>query len=163
MAQNPLRAMDDDARAMITGLLNDFKHAALAVQDPGDGLPNISRIAFARTSKGQPMSLISDLSAHARALAAQPECALLLGEPGERGDPLTYPRLSLRVRARFVRHGMDEHKDLAAHYLVQQPKAKLYIGFGDFSIVTFSVREGLLNGGFGKAYPVSAADLAGMG
>jgi putative heme iron utilization protein len=156
---DPLRKMDDEARAMIAALLDDTRHAALAVIDPRDGLPDVSRISLVRDPEGQPLSLISDLSAHADALKAAPEAALLIGEPGAKGDPLTHPRLSLKVRASFVRHGDAEHGPLAAHYLAQYPKAKLYIGFGDFALVRFAVRGGLLNGGFGKAYPVTPEDL----
>ena len=159
--KSPLRELDDEARVVLAGLLRDTRHAALAVIGPEDGLPNVSRIALARAPDGAPMSLISDLSAHASALKADGRCALLAGEPEGRGDPLTHPRLSLRVTARFVRHGAPEHPALAEQYLAQQPKAKLYIGFGDFSIVTFTVRDGLLNGGFGKAFPVTEADVLG--
>jgi len=139
--------------------MGDVRHAALAVRDPQDGMPAISRIALVRDPQGQPLSLISDLSAHADALKTTPEAALLIGEPGEKGDPLTHPRISLKVRAAFVRHGDPAHAALAAHYLTQQPKAKLYIGFGDFALVKFTVLSGLLNGGFGKAYPLSPDDL----
>jgi len=156
---SPLRAMDNEARAMIAALMEGARHAALAVTDPSDGLPAISRIALVRDPGGEPLSLISDLSAHAEALKADPAAALLIGEPGARGDPLTHPRLSLKCRASFVRHGDAAHGPLAAHYLSLYPKAKLYIGFGDFALVRFAVVSGLLNGGFGKAYPVAPADL----
>lgn len=157
---NPLREMDDEARGTIATLMSEMRHAALAVTDPDDGLPGISRIALVRDPDGQPLSLISDLSAHSAALKAAPQAAILIGEPKGRGDPLTHPRLMLKVRASFVRHGDPEHAALAAHYLTQQPKAKLYIGFGDFALVRFKVRSGLLNGGFGKAYPLGPEDLA---
>ena len=160
---NPLREMDDEARATIADLMENVRHAALAVTDPDDGLPGVSRIALVRDPEGQPLSLISDLSAHADALKAAPEAALLIGEPGDKGDPLTHPRISLKVRASFVRHGDPDHGALAAHYLTQQPKAKLYIGFGDFALVRFEVLSGLLNGGFGKAYPMTPEDLPRLG
>lgn len=156
---DPLRKMDDEARATIAALLDTERHAALAVTDPADGMPDVSRIALVRGPDGQPMSLISDLSAHSAALKAAPQAALLIGEPGKKGDPLTHPRLSLKVTASFVRHGEAEHGPLAAHYLSLYPKAKLYIGFGDFALVRFSVLSGLLNGGFGKAYPVTPGDI----
>lgn len=140
-------------------LLRDATFGALAVIDPSDGLPGISRIALAPTKTGQPMSLISDLAAHARALQACPDCALLLGEPGVKGDPLTHPRISLKARAHFLRHGEAGYDELAAQYLAQRPKAKLYIGFGDFSIVMFEPVSAFLNGGFGKAFDLTAGDL----
>ena len=157
--KTPLRALDAEGWDILGSILNGPKHASLAVLDPTDGLPNISRIALVRGPDGAPLSLISDLSAHAGALKSNPEAALLIGEPGPKGDPLTHPRLSLRVRARIVRHGEAEHELLAAHYLLQQPKAKLYIGFADFALVDFEIRDGLLNGGFGKAFPITAEDV----
>ena len=154
-----LRDMDDSARALARDLLASARHAALAVSDPADGQPMVSRIAMARAPNGAPLSLISDLSAHADALKANAHCAILVGEPGEKGDPLTHPRLSLKAVAGFVRHGDDGYDALARHYLDQVPKAKLYIGFADFSLVIFEMRGGLLNGGFGKAYPVQASEM----
>lgn len=151
--------MDESARALAQDLMASARHAALAVSDPADRQPMVSRIAMARAPDGAPLSLISDLSAHAAALKANAHCALLIGEPGDKGDPLTHPRLSLKAVARSIRHGDDGYDALARHYLDQVPKAKLYIGFADFSLVTFAIRGGLLNGGFGKAYPVQASDL----
>jgi putative heme iron utilization protein len=86
-------------------------------------------------------------------------CSLLIGEPTGKGDPLTHPRLSLRAKARFVRHGDAEHPGLTNAFLSKQPKAKLYIGFTDFALVRFTPLGAHLNGGFGKAFVLSAADL----
>lgn len=160
MVLNPVRRPDKEARAMARALLHGARHAALAVQDPEDGMPSVSRIALAPHGVWRALSVISDLAVHAAALKACPDCALLVGEPGAKGDPLTHPRLSLKSRARFVRHGDAAHARLARAYLAQRPKAKLYIGFGDFSIVVFEPVSALLNGGFGKAYAFAAADLA---
>lgn len=159
MAQSPLRPVDDEARAQARGLLRTATFAALAVKDPQDGYPAISRIALAQSADGCPMSVISDLSGHTAALKAHPACALLLGEPEERGDPLTHPRLSIKAQARFVRRDMPDYSGLAVQYLAQRPKARLYIGFGDFSIVVFDPVSGLLNAGFGKAFALSASDM----
>ena len=70
---NPLREMDDEARATSAALMGEVRHAALAVTDPEDGMPAISRIALVPDPEGQPLSLISDLSAHATALKAAPD------------------------------------------------------------------------------------------
>lgn len=48
---------------------------------------------------------------------------------------------------------------MAAHYLRGHPKARLYIGFSDFSLVLFRVSEGRLNGGFGKAFVLRPGDM----
>lgn len=156
---NPIRPTDDDARGLARNLIETSRFAALSYRDPQDGGPMVSRIALVPGPDGAPLSLVSDLSHHSAALQKDPLCALLIGEPGAKGDPLTHPRLSLRARATFVRHGDAEHPALAAAFLKRQPKAKLYIGFGDFALVRFTPLGAHLNGGFGKAYVLSAEDL----
>lgn len=156
---DPIRPTDDAARRMARGIIDSARFGALAVTDPETGAPMVSRIASVPGPDGMPMSLVSDLSHHTRALVANPVCALLLGEPGGKGDPLTHPRLSLQARAALVRHGDDKHAALAAHYLKLYPKAKLYIGFGDFALVRFTPTGAHLNGGFGKAFVLTPEDL----
>ena len=119
----------------------------------------VTRIAFGLTPEGAPLSLISELAEHTRALRQHPECSLLVGEPGVRGDPLNHPRLTVQAKAEFVPHGTPEHEKLAAHYLRGHPKAKLYIGFADFHFVRFNATRAFLNGGFGKAYELRPTDL----
>ncbi|PCI85902.1 MAG: pyridoxamine 5-phosphate oxidase [Hyphomicrobiales bacterium] len=123
------------------------------------GTPLVTRVAFGLDIDGEPISLVSSLSTHTRALLVNPACSLLVGEPGPKGDPLTHPRLSLVCRASFLRHGEDGYGALAAHYLRDHPKAKLYIGFADFAFVRFKVSEAHLNGGFGKAFHLTAEDF----
>lgn len=158
-AFNPIRPTDTEARSLARGLITHARFAALGVVDPESGAPMVSRIAFGTTPDGQPLTLVSDLSHHTRALVAQPAASVLLGEPGPRGDPLTHPRLTLKVQAQFTRHGTADYAELAAHYLRDHPKAKLYIGFADFSFVVFTVTKAYLNGGFGKAFVLTPEDL----
>ena len=158
MVNDPFRPVDDDAPALARHLIDAATYAALAVLE--SGRPTVSRIAFATTPEGAPLSLISDLSSHTTALHANPVCSLLVGEPEDRGDPLTHPRLTLQATARFVMRGSAQHSTLRAHYLAQRPKATLYIDFGDFHLVHFDVQNAFLNGGFGKAYRLGADDLA---
>lgn len=158
-ASTPIRPADDEARALARSLIDSARHGALAVLNPESGLPVVSRIAVARDADGMPISLISTLSGHTQALAADPRASLLLGEPGVRGDPLTHPRVTLQVEAEFVPRGSEAHARLRNLYLCQQPKAQLYIDFGDFRLVRLRVVEAMLNGGFGKAFTLSADDL----
>ncbi len=123
--------------------------------DAATGTPGISRIAFGRSVDGAAMTLISALAPHTAALRANPACAILLGEPGVKGDPLTHPRLMLRGRASFL----EASAAARAHWLKGHPKAALYIDFADFSLVRFAVGAALLNGGFGKAWHLAPADL----
>lgn len=156
---NPIRETDDAARTLARGLIEAARFGALGVRDPQSGAPMVTRVAVATTTAGQPMTLISDLSHHTVALTADPICSLLLGEPGDKGDPLTHPRITLQARARFVRHGAAEHGALRARYLEVQPKAQLYIDFADFAFALFDVTEAHLNGGFGKAYHLTPEDV----
>lgn len=158
-APSPIRPTDDEARQLARDLIEQARFAALAVIDPDTGAPLVTRVAFGTTPQGAPLTLISDLSHHTRALKADPVASLLVGEPGARGDPLTHPRLTLQVQARFLRHGQDGHEDMAAHWLRDHPKSKLYIGFADFAFALFDVRAAYLNGGFGRAFVLTPADL----
>ncbi|MFP4326715.1 MAG: HugZ family protein [Paracoccaceae bacterium] len=159
---DPILPTDDEARRMARDLIDSARFGALAVLDPETGAPLVSRVAVATDSAGRPVSLISDLSLHTTALKADPACSLMVGEPGLKGDPLTHPRLTIQARAHFLRHGETGHEALARRYLDLQPKARLYIGFADFSFVIYQVDSAQLNGGFGKAYRMGPADL-GLG
>jgi len=156
---DPIRPTDDDARALGRALIDGARFGALGVTDPETGAPMVSRVAVATDPGGAPLTLVSDLSHHTVALKADPVCSLLVGEPGARGDPLTHPRLTLQCRARFLRHGQEGHRALRDHYLRQHPKAQLYIDFADFSFARLDVEDAHLNGGFGKAYRLTPADL----
>ena len=155
---SPIRPTDDNARDLAHSLMTKARFAALGVV-LDTGAPLVTRVAFGLDPKGGPLSLVSSLATHTGALLSNPICSLLLGEPGDKGDPLTYPRLSLICRASFLHHGDDGHTELAAHYLRDHPKAKLYIGFTDFSFVRFGISEAHLNGGFGKAFHLDPQDL----
>lgn len=157
---DPIRPTDDEARGLARGLLDKARFAALGVLDPETGAPMVTRIALARAPDGAPLTLISDLSAHTRALRADPRASLLVGEPGPKGDPLTHPRLTLQARAAFVDRAGPDHAGLRHAYLDQNPKARLYIDFADFTLVRLDIAEAHLNGGFGKAYRLTAADLS---
>ncbi|MEM1234034.1 MAG: pyridoxamine 5'-phosphate oxidase family protein [Pseudomonadota bacterium] len=150
--KDPFRPLDDEARALMVELLG-ADHAALAVINPETGSPSVTRIGFVWL-EGQAFTLISTLSGHTAALEANPACGVMVGSPGPKGDPLTHPRLSLEARAEVA-----DKAAWRAHYLAARPKVKLYYDFSDFRLVRFEVQSGLLNGGFGKAFKVTAADL----
>jgi hypothetical protein len=156
---DPIRPTDEAARGLARELLDAARSGALGVIEPGTGAPLVTRIAVATTEGGAPMTLVSDLSMHTAALRAHPVCSLLVGEPGPKGDPLTHPRLSLQCTARFVAPDDPERPSLRTRWLAVQPKATLYIDFADFRLVRLDVTVGHLNGGFGKAYRLTPADL----
>lgn len=150
---DPIRPTDDDARALAHTLLTEARHAALGVLDPASGGPLVTRIAVAWLNA--PHILISDLSLHTKALSANSACSLLVGEPLPKGDPLTHPRLTLQCHA----HPADKTA-LRGHWLALHPKSKLYYDFADFRMLRLSVTEAHLNGGFGKAFHLTPADLS---
>ncbi|WP_224826351.1 HugZ family protein [Cognatishimia sp. MH4019] len=157
---NPIRETTDEARTLARGLISKARFGAIGVIDPDTAMPMVSRIAVGQAPNGTPLTLISDLSSHTKALKADPHCSLLVGEPEEKGDPLTHPRLTLQCKARFIAHSDAAYKEMRGHYLTTHPKAKLYIDFADFSFALFDVQDAHLNGGFGKAFRLTPADLA---
>lgn len=157
---DPYLACDDTARHQAIGLLAAAQHAALAVTDPETNAPNISRIALARTTNGTLLTLTSQLSAHTMALRARPACAFMVGEPGSKGDPLTYPRLMVQAEASFIMRDDAQHLTLRSEWLQAHPKSRLYIDFADFGFVRLIPHSAVLNAGFGKAYRLQPADLA---
>lgn len=155
---DPVAAADPEARALAAQLLG-ANHAALAYTDADTGTPGISRIAFGLDEAGSPLTLISALAPHFRALQMSPACALMLGEPGAKGDPLTHPRLMIRATARFIANDDAERAPLRDLWLKTHPKSTLYVDFADFAFVRFQVETALLNGGFARAYRLNPSDL----
>ncbi len=151
---DPIRPTDDEARELARRLIREARYGALGVIDPDTGGPMVTRVALVPDPSGLPMTLISTLSTHTTALNANAGCSLLVGEPGLKGDPLTHPRLTLQANA------IKADKDaLKSHYLMLYPKAQLYFDFADFRLMRFEPVVGHLNGGFGKAFRLTRADL----
>jgi putative heme iron utilization protein len=159
--QDLFQPVDDAIRAQGREMLREATSASLSFLRPGTAFPSVTRVALATDPRGHPVALVSNLASHTPALEANPACALLIGEPGPKGDPLTHPRLTLHCRAVFVTRAQSGYSDLRDHFLAQRPKSKLYIDFPDFRFVRFEPDEGLLNGGFAKAYRFERADLIG--
>lgn len=155
---DPVQPANDDARALVRQLLA-LGHAALAWEDPDTGTPGISRIAFARDPEVGMLTLVSGLAPHFRALRDRPDCALMLGEVGDKGDPLTHPRLMIRARASFVPADDPLRPAIRQRWLERNPKATIYIDLPDFAFVRLTPTWALLNGGFARAFHVAPSDL----
>jgi putative heme iron utilization protein len=155
---DPVQQANDDARATVRSLLA-LGHAALAWQDPDTGSPGISRIAFHRDPEAGLLTLVSGLAPHFRALRDRPDCALMLGEVGGKGDPMTHPRLMIRARASFVAPDDPARPAIRARWLARNPKATIYIDLPDFAFVRLTSTSALLNGGFARAFHVAPEDL----
>lgn len=157
-----IRPTDSEAVRLAKTLIRSARFGALAVLDPATGSPMASRVGVAADIDGTPLILVSMLAAHTGALLADPRCSLLLGEPGK-GDPLAHPRITLACIARRLDPGSDVRARAERRYLNRNPKAKLYAGLGDFHFFRLEPLAASLNGGFGKAYQLSSADILSTG
>lgn len=158
-SRQPWQPVDDDALMLAARLLRTSGHGALAVLEAGTGHPLASRAGFACDAQGAPILLISGLAAHTPALRADPRCSLLAGEPGA-GDPLAHPRITLIGRASCLVRGTPEGELARACYLAVHRKAALYADFPDFDFWRIEPQRASLNGGFGRAWTLTQADLA---
>lgn len=156
---DPRRPADAEARTLARRLMAEAHTAALAFLDPDSGLPSVSRIGFGLGPNGQPLAFLSAIALHTAALHRAPACALLIGDPPSKGDPLAGPRLSLQATAEFLGATDPGEEARRNAWLASHPKAALYIDLPDFRFVRFRPLGGLLNGGFGKAFHIRPADL----
>jgi hypothetical protein len=155
---DPVQPADPDAIRLSQHLLG-LGHAALAWSDPDTGTPGISRIAFARDVEEGMLTLVSALAPHFHALRQTPDCALLLGEVGDKGDPLSHPRLMIRARAAFVASDDPVRAAIRARWIERNPKARVYIDLPDFAFVRLSPVSALLNAGFARAFRLDPNQL----
>jgi len=152
-----IRTTDDDARALARQLMRATAVASLGTLLQ-DGSPLASLSSVATDMDGSPVLLVSRLSGHTANLLADARCSLLFARGGK-GDPLAHPRISVAARARPVERDGAEGRRIKRRFLARQPKAQLYVDFPDFLFMRMDVLGASLNGGFGKAYELTPADL----
>ena len=173
-----LQPVDEAARHLARMLLRSAREGALGVLRPGDGFPAVSRTLLATDVSGCPIILVSGLSLHARALAADPRCSLLVTRSGK-GDPLAHPRMTIFAEAVPVAPGgadgalaiarggetaavgfnAGEAAAVRERFLSRHPKAKLYVDFPDFRFLRLAPLGASLNGGFARAFELGATDI----
>ncbi len=156
--------LDVDAAAILRAktVIRSARFGALAVIEPGSGWPLASRVGVATDTDGSPLILVSQLASHTPALKADGRVSLLLGEPGK-GDPLAHARITLCCRAQVLARGTPSYDHAERRYLARNPKAQLYAGLGDFTMVRLEIEHASFNGGFGRAYEMTPADLLTTG
>lgn len=152
-----LRTTDDEARALALQLVRASPSASLATIT-GDGFPFCSLTSVGTDADGSPVILVSRLSGHTTNLLADARCSLLFARTGK-GDPLAHPRITVWGHAGIVERDSALGERVRRRFLARQPKAQLYIDFPDFLFVRIDLSGASLNGGFGKAYELSKADL----
>ena len=152
-----LREVDPESRRLAKTLIRTAHYGSLACLHPGTGVPLASQINVATDVRGHPCFLISQLSAHFGALEVDPRCSVLLGVPGK-GDPAAHARITVSGNAKLIDDD-DDRSLVRARFLSRHPKSALYVDFDDFAFWRIEVTTASLNGGFGKAYELSAEDL----
>lgn len=156
--KNVIRETDAEAIRLAKTLVRSARFGAIAALEAGSGAPLASRVGVATDVDGTPIILVSRLSAHTSAILADSRCSLLVGEPGK-GDPLAYARITLMCRAVMLEPETPARARAERRYLNRNPKAKLYVGLGDFCFFRLEVQRASLNGGFGKAYLLTHDDM----
>ena len=156
--KNVLQTVTPEVVAEAKGIIRDADHAAIAVLEPGTGQPLVSRVGLATLADGSPLIIVSGLTAHAKALTADPRCSLLIGEAGK-GEPLAHPRISLICRAEAL--AAEQREEARARYLAMHPKAAIYVDLPDFRFLRLVIERASFNGGFGRAYEMTGAELVG--
>jgi heme iron utilization protein len=156
MAKTPVDPEVAHAEAVADAkrLMRLARTGALATLDPASGAPLTTLIGVASDFDGAPLFLMSTLARHTRHLAGDPRASLLLTEEPERGDPLNHPRITLNGRV-----GKEGSQRARARYLQRNPKAKLYADFSDFAFFRLTIETVHFNGGFGRADPLTPADI----
>jgi hypothetical protein len=104
---------------------------------------------------GALLLLLSRLSEHTRHLIADPRCSVMVSGVAETANPQTTPRVTVTGVAEIV-----DDPALKARYLAVHPYASLYADFADFATWRIKPADGILVGGFARAFRLKAADFA---
>jgi hypothetical protein len=144
---------------LVRKLLRAADRAALATSLPAaayQAWPYASLVLMAAATDGSPILFISDLSEHAKNIAADNRVSLLIDGTAGLKDPLTGPRVSILGRA--VR---ADQPALKARFLVRHAGAKIYAGFADFHVYRVEVTRAHFVAGFGRIHWIDAAEIIG--
>lgn len=128
-------------------LLRQGRSAALSTAlATHEGWPYGSFVTYATDQTGCPLFLFSDLSDHARNLAADPRACLLIEQTSGRKNPQTGPRISLVGKIKKTKNSANAQRFLARH-----PRAEMYAGFKDFNFYKMTIERAHYVGGFASA------------
>jgi heme iron utilization protein len=156
MANAPVDPKEAHAAAIadVKRLMRLARTGALATLEATGGAPLTTLVGVASDFDGAPLFLMSTLSRHTRNLGNDPRASLLLSGRHDRGDPLNQPRVTL---AGLVERCAAPRAKV--RYLQRNPKANLYVGFADFALYQLRIDDVHFNGGFGRAAPLTVAEV----
>jgi putative heme iron utilization protein len=137
-------------------LMRAADRAALAtcLQAEPQGWPYASLVLVAFDYDATPLLLISDLSEHAKNIAADPRLSLLIDGTAGHEDPLAGPRLSLIGSA--VR---DDAGRLRRRFVARHPASAVYVGFKDFHLYRIALERAHFVAGFGRIRWIEAREI----
>jgi putative heme iron utilization protein len=144
---------------LVRNLLRTADRAALATSLSAaayQAWPYASLVLMVAAKDGSPILFISDLSEHAKNIAADNRVSLLIDGTAGLKDPLTGPRVSILGRA--VRADLP---DLKARFLARHAGAKIYASFADFHVYRLEVTRAHFVAGFGRIHWIEAAEIIG--
>jgi putative heme iron utilization protein len=134
-------------------LLREGRSGALATLTPPTGDPYCSLVNVATTAEGAPLLLISRLAVHTRNILSDPRVSLMIDERKE-GDPLQGARVMLMGTAAVTGDPQARRR-----YLMRQPEAEMFAGFGDFAIYRIEPKAAHLVAGFGRIVDLKPQDV----
>ncbi|PTL58517.1 HugZ family protein [Paraconexibacter algicola] len=120
-----------------------------------DGHPWGSLVSYATLADGSPVLCVSLLAEHGRNLRADQRASLVVAEPARGGDPLNSGRVTLAGVAQRPTGTLEATARDA--YVQAHPPARLYAGFGDFSLWVLRVDRVRWVGGYGRMDSADAA------
>jgi heme iron utilization protein len=128
-------------------LMRAADRAALAtrLQAEPQGWPFASLVLVAFDYDATPLLLISDLSEHAKNIAADPRLSLLIDATAGLEDPLAGPRLTLIGGAL-----RDDEARLRRRFVARHPASAVYAGFKDFHVYRVALERAHFVAGFGR-------------
>jgi heme iron utilization protein len=138
------------ASAEIRCLLRCARQGSLATFDRELGYPYVSLVLVATAADGAPLMLLSSLARHTRNLLEDARASLLLAGDGG-STSLVRSRVTVIGRVR-----RDDAPEDLSRYLLRQPEAVAYSGFGDFQLFRLEPESAHLVAGFGRIHTVSA-------
>lgn len=144
-----------EAARQARALLRGARQGVLATQR--DGQPYAALVTPAMAPDLSVLLWLSRLSEHARQLAAEPRCALMVQGEATGENPQTAPRVTVTGLAAPVEEG--EEGALKAWWLAHHPYAEAYAGFGDFSLWRILPQAAQLVGGFAAAARLKGSEL----
>jgi putative heme iron utilization protein len=155
--RTPVLPLDDQGRLLAKEILAHGRSGALGTLTEAR-TPFVSLVGVARGTAGSFYFLVSRLSLHTQHMLVRPNISLMLSQGGK-GDPLAHPRLSLWGTVEAIGRESKKFSPARAAYLLDHPKAQLYVDFPDFLFFKMVVDGASLNGGFGKAYQFTSSEF----